>query len=631
MTPAAPARLSAHDARHTSSALALAGHLAALEQPALERLLRTRVVAQPSRISDVFDLAEALLKPDSLRRALAETSRDDLSALVSSTPTPDAYVRALAILRDAQPYVLPEVTAHIDAMLEDRALTPDSLHNPVSERENRVTDTSVGTGQQTAENAFEFVRVASHVLQLIAEQPAELRNGVALTSSSLQRLTRATDAPAELATAAVTMLTARGVLVPSSAGLTVAVFDNTWRDWSRPRRYLELTSAWLRAAPADCQEALRQSAASLHGASPHALSLHDAHRAIFPLALPQQRERFAEMLNVAAQAGLVCDGRLTWIGARVVAETGAASDSASSAESELAELFPTSVPSFYLQPDLSIVAPGPLDLSVEETLVRFATLESAGLASSYRLSPRLVEEAFDSGMTAADIRSFLTEHSLTGIPQPVDYLLSEAERRHRSIVVRSDLTSQTTVVSVTEPTLLAQLLVDRALKPIALHSRDAHTAHTRIDAAIVTGVLRDAGYPASRDTVESTHVEGSQVGSAQIDREQFERNRLPSPPVDAAARKSGLPDGAAALIERVLADAANNPAAASFDRLLQYAVRHKQRLRVSMRQADGLEREFVLRPVGLGNGRLRGIDEAAEVERTLPVDQLITVEHVDEI
>ena len=81
-------------------------------------------------------------------------------------------------------------------------------------------------------------------------------------------------------------------------------------------------------------------------------------------------------------------------------------------------------------------------------------------------------------------------------------------------------------------------------------------------------------------------------------------------------------------MERILSSSTSGDSAATFDRLVQYAIRHKQRLRVALRQPDGTERTFVLRPVGLSNGRLRGIDEAAEVERTLPMEQLFDVAQV---
>jgi hypothetical protein len=37
---------------------------------------------------------------------------------------------------------------------------------------------------------------------------------------------------------------------------------------------------------------------------------------------------------------------------------------------------------------------------------------------------------------------------------------------------------------------------------------------------------------------------------------------------------------------------------------------------------DGTEREFTIEATGLGGGRLRGLDRAVDVERTLPVSSI---------
>ena len=62
--------------------------------------------------------------------------------------------------------------------------------------------------------------------------------------------------------------------------------------------------------------------------------------------------------------------------------------------------------------------------------------------------------------------------------------------------------------------------------------------------------------------------------------------------------------------------------AAWLDRELEAAVRAKAVLRVSVGMPDGSTRELILEATGLGGGRLRGRDRAADVERTLPVSSI---------
>lgn len=44
-----------------------------------------------------------------------------------------------------------------------------------------------------------------------------------------------------------------------------------------------------------------------------------------------------------------------------------------------------------------------------------------------------------------------------------------------------------------------------------------------------------------------------------------------------------------------------------------------------VRMPDGSERSFTLEAAGLGGGRLRGRDRAADIERTLPVSSIVSV------
>ena len=64
-------------------------------------------------------------------------------------------------------------------------------------------------------------------------------------------------------------------------------------------------------------------------------------------------------------------------------------------------------------------------------------------------------------------------------------------------------------------------------------------------------------------------------------------------------------------------------------RMIELAVKQKQRLKVVLALGEGTEREFTLRPVSFGNGRLRGVDELVQVERTLPINNLVSVEFVN--
>ncbi|QNA93201.1 MULTISPECIES: hypothetical protein [unclassified Microbacterium] len=52
-------------------------------------------------------------------------------------------------------------------------------------------------------------------------------------------------------------------------------------------------------------------------------------------------------------------------------------------------------------------------------------------------------------------------------------------------------------------------------------------------------------------------------------------------------------------------------------------MRAKSVLQVTVGMPDGSTRELLLEATGMGGGRLRGRDRAADVERTLPVSSIL--------
>src|SRR5690606_37591085 len=83
------------------------------------------------------------------------------------------------------------------------------------------------------------------------------------------------------------------------------------------------------------------------------------------------------------------------------------------------------------------------------------------------------------------------------------------------------------------------------------------------------------------------------------------------------------------LITRLRAQQGPDADAAWLDRELDAAVRAKAVLHVEVAMPDGSTRELLLEASGLGGGRLRGRDRAADVERTLPVKSIRSARVVD--
>jgi Helicase conserved C-terminal domain len=93
------------------------------------------------------------------------------------------------------------------------------------------------------------------------------------------------------------------------------------------------------------------------------------------------------------------------------------------------EAIPDGPDRFLLAGDLTVVAPGGLAPGVETRLAGLADREAAG-SGIWRISDASLRRAFDEGRTAAEVLGFLRRHSSTPLPQALEYLAADVERRH---------------------------------------------------------------------------------------------------------------------------------------------------------------------------------------------------------
>ncbi|MFV0523158.1 MAG: helicase-associated domain-containing protein [Acidimicrobiales bacterium] len=120
-----------------------------------------------------------------------------------------------------------------------------------------------------------------------------------------------------------------------------------------------------------------------------------------------------------------------------------------------------------VQSDLSAVALGPLIPAVAEAMSEMADREPGSSLPSFRFSPTSLREAFDRGWTAGAIEDFLGRHALSGVPQPLSYLITDVARRHgttrvlpaRSVVVTADEAEAVGIASSARATRLGMRLV----------------------------------------------------------------------------------------------------------------------------------------------------------------------------
>ncbi|MGM1028309.1 MAG: helicase-associated domain-containing protein [Actinomycetota bacterium] len=429
----------------------------------------------------------------------------------------------------------------------------------------------------------------SELVHRIADAPVTLRSRSQLPAATARALASAIDAdPAQLEERLQPALLA-GLVDRHDGRLRATVDADAWLAAPVPDRWFTLASAWLAATP-DLD--------AVAGWSPTQFPLADA----AVLAERERQHRQAERLGLAHR------GTLTTLAAdlrRDLADPQAAAGAAS-ARAALAAHVPPATASVYLQPDLSAVAPGPLEATVESRLRRIASLERAGIASQWRVTAQSVAVGLAAGETAEELLAFLGEISLTGLPQPVAYLVRDTAARFGTLRVRAvDPVAEGGARSQArsdDEHLIRTIAVDRALVSTGPHRAGPHRITFRTSAEEALEALLEERYPA---VLEDDAGELVVRVPDRAPRRSRERHRLV-----ARLRDAGFEVGEQ---ER-----------AWLERQLLTAVRERVPVRLTVTTSgDPVDIELV--PLAVANGRLRARDANRDVERTLPLSAITKV------
>jgi hypothetical protein len=266
--------------------------------------------------------------------------------------------------------------------------------------------------------------------------------------------------------------------------------------------------------------------------------------------------------------------------------------------------------SLIVQADLSLIAPGPLDTATEMVLRKFANIEQVSVASTYRLSALSLSHGLECGLTVEQIRTVLTDLSSKQLPQPVEYLLREAETRFGRLVISSGSGAERAVLRSSDGILLTEILNDSRLRPFAFFALTAGSLASRFEPEVIYFGLRDFGYLPVR--VDANGQVLSPLKSASWSPGMVPNKLDPLLELITALREADARVGA-------------QPDDQDLTRQIQLAMKNKAQLSVTLTDRAGAEVEFRIIPTALANGRLRGLDKRADIERTLPLDRIVRV------
>ena len=325
------------------------------------------------------------------------------------------------------------------------------------EQEARIID------EQAAGAASSFVRHVHELIELWSYQPpAVLRSGglsvrdFAETARNLHLAQSEAALVIEVTHAAglITVLETEGPLwVPTDS------YDS-WFEHSTQSQWEHLVRAWLSLVrlSADAAEQGRQLLAvdtdstaiplvrqqvleAMCGLAPGVTTNPDSVVAVLDYVKPRRasKTRAAVIHTMFAEAsllGVIALGGISSFGRLILEPQGRAR--VSPAQKMLAEVLPEDVQDVLIQADLTVIAPGPLAETLAAPLREMADLESRGHGSVYRITATSLHRALAHGWTATSIMEFLTGISRTPVPQPLQYLVTDAERtvREKPVALR---------------------------------------------------------------------------------------------------------------------------------------------------------------------------------------------------
>ena len=263
----------------------------------------------------------------------------------------------------------------------------------------------------------------------------------------------------------------------------------------------------------------------------------------------------------------------------------------------LRPLMPPPAPGVYPDSVDSVVGAGPLTPEHQSSLKLVARCVRSGMTPRWVVD-RDVTLATLAHTPSSDVFSRLEGVIIGGIPDGLRTQIADWESRAQSLTLSSDFPG--TTLHCDDPYLSQLLLVDQKLQTLHLSRVDDRTLSSKRDVEKTRRVLLDGGYPTLPRAATP-----------------------PSPKVFATSTPEVLPDS---WWGQIIASAKDMPRTAVWtEDVLRDAIADRTLLALTIRIGDS-QRHMVVEPQSIARGRLRVKDTAADVERTLPLDTIVSME-----
>ena len=619
-------------------------------------------------------LAEALSEPARLRGLLAlagEREREVLRQLAAGPPlgsvreatrpvaardadTPVRWLLAHGLLVgiDTDTVELPREVGLL--VRGDEPLGPPRLRPP----ETSPREIGVGTADATgAGQVLTVLRLVETLLEAYAlEPPVELRSG-GLGVRELRRTARILDTDEPAAAALLETARAAGLLDvggnPEPVWLPTERYDG-WLGLDAALRWVRLAACWLsmtrlpalvgqrddrgRALAPLSMEVERTSAPGTRGRVLSVLAELPPCTALDAAAIadqlgwrsPRRSGQRADLvdgiLREAELLGLTGRGALTSYGRALLA-----GGSEPAVATALAERLPPPVDHVLVQADLTVVAPGPLEVDLAREMALVADVESAGAATVYRVTEATARRALDAGRSAADLHALFRARSRTPVPQALTYLIDDVARRHGALRAGS----AGSYLRCDDEALLAAVVADRKADSLRLRRIAPTVVVTRAGVERMLAVLREAGYAPVAESPEGTVVITRPDARRAAGRPALPR--APEPPAIADAQLTELVravragdramQSAQRSADRAVSAAVDVPGVTTATTLglLRDAAAANQAVLLGYVNAQGAASQRIVEPASVNGGYLHGYDHQRDEMRTFALHRITSV------
>ena len=300
------------------------------------------------------------------------------------------------------------------------------------------------------------------------------------------------------------------------------------------------------------------------------------------------------------------------------------------AERAVAAMLPPLIDHILVQPDLTAVAPGPLQPELSRSLSLVADIESSGGATVFRISEASLRRALDAGWAAQDLHSLFAQHSRTAVPQTLTYLIDDIARRHGGLRVGA----ASTYLRSDDETLIAQVAADRRLAEYGLRLLAPGVLVALAEPDELLGALRGAGYAPAAESAAGIVVPALAA-----------RQRAPGRRASPVPRHADVTaEQRETLVRRMRAGdsmvrgqgrtrvipAVPGVTTATILEMLQRAIREDEGLWIGYVNADGQSSQRFIEPITLSGGFLTAYDHRREEQRTFAIHRITSVTLADD-